>query len=97
MKTQFFTFPDESTFLAIAETAGLMQEGCLVTASHDYAIDVVGIIHKPTGNMLDDGEGGLYPEQAPIIGWHVNIACNDIHEAFADYEVFPVTPSRIFA
>mgnify|MGYP000255792444 CR=1 FL=1 len=97
MQTRFFTFPDEATFLATAEAAGLMQEGVLVTAIHDYAIDVVGLIYKPTGKFIKDEDGSSYPEQAPIPGWHVNIACNDIHEAFAEYEVFPATPSRNFA
>jgi hypothetical protein len=38
----------------------------LVAHSHDYAIDVVGVLQEPTGTMLTDDEGNEYPETAPI-------------------------------
>ena len=45
----------------------------LVTHSHEYAIDVVGTLHEPTGTMLTDEEGNEYPEMQAMPGWHVNI------------------------
>jgi hypothetical protein len=49
------------------------DEGELLTASRDYAIDVVGQLSAPTGNMLTDDDGNEYPETAPIAGHHINL------------------------
>jgi hypothetical protein len=75
----------------------------LVMHTADYAIDVVGVIHKPTGNMLTDAEGNEYPEMAPLDGWHINIrligdAVREAVEAVdAVYGVTPETPARVWA
>jgi hypothetical protein len=85
------------------ETVTNVGEPYLVTATHDYAIDVVGVIYKPTGNMLVDDEGNEYPETAPLDGWHVNIRLigDKMREAVealdAEYGVVPKTPSRVWA
>ena len=64
----------------------------------DSAVDVVGVIHKPTGKMLSDAEGNHYPEQAPIEGWHVNLSGDVVPEGLKAFEIAaPATPSRIFA
>ena len=77
-------------------------ESYLVTHSHDYAIDVVGLIHEPTGVTLTDDEGNEYPETAPVDGWHVNIrlvgdAQRETVEALdATHGVVPNSPSRVW-
>ena len=74
----------------------------LVAHSHDYAIDVVGTIHEPTGTMLTDDEGNEYPEMAPIDGWHINIrlvgdAKRETVEALdATHGVTPEQPKRVW-
>lgn len=74
----------------------------LVAHSHDYAIDVVGTIHEPTGTMLTDDEGNEYPEMAPVDGWHINIrlvgdAKRETVEALdATHGVTPNSPSRVW-
>ena len=74
----------------------------LVTHTHDYAIDVVGVIHEPTGTMLTDSEGMEYPEMAAVEGWHVNIrlvgdAVRETVEALdASHGVTPNSPSRVW-
>jgi len=74
----------------------------LVTHSHDYAIDVVGTIHEPTGVTLTDSEGMEYPEMAAVDGWHVNVrlvgdAMRDVVEALdGAYGVTPNSPSRVW-
>ena len=74
----------------------------MVTHTHDYAIDVVGVIHEPTGVTLTDSEGMDYPEMAAVDGWHVNIrlvgdAMRDVVEALdGAYGVTPVTPQRVW-
>ena len=79
------------------------QEGELVTHTHDYAIDVVGVIYKPTGNMLMDAEGFEYPETAPLDGWHVNVRLSgdkvreSVEAIDALYGATPKSPSQVFA
>ncbi len=75
----------------------------LVAYTSDYGIDVVGIIYKPTGNMLTDPDGNEYPEMAPLDGWHINIrlmgdARRDDVDALSAYFVDPepATPSRVW-
>lgn len=74
----------------------------LVAHSHDYAIDVVGVLHEPTGTMLTDDEGNEYPETAPVDGWHVNVrlvgdAMRETVEALdATHGVTPNSPSRVW-
>ena len=81
----------------------LEGEPYLVSTTHDYAIDVVGVIYEPTGNMLTDDEGNEYPEMAPLDGWHLNIRLlNDTMREAAEaldatYGVTPNTPSRVWA
>jgi hypothetical protein len=64
----------------------------------NYAnIDTIGIIYKPTGEMLQ-GEDGPYPEMAPIEGWHVNVRLVDGEDADAlePFVVEPRAPGRVW-
>ena len=85
------------------ESTQIEGDPYLVPFTADYAIDVVGTISKPTGNMLTDAEGNEYPEMAPVPGWHINIrlmgdAVRDTVEALdATYGVTPATPERVWA
>ena len=85
------------------ESVQLEGEPYLVTTTHDYAIDLVGVIYEPTGEMLTDAEGNEWPETAPLDGWHLNIRLlNDTMRAEtealdAQYGVTPNSPSRVWA
>jgi len=85
----------EETVINVGDPYMLMQTA-------DYAIDIVGIISKPTGNILTDADGNEYPEQAPLNGWHVNVrivgdALRDTVEALdAIYGMIPNTPARVW-
>ena len=75
----------------------------LVQTTADYAIDVVGVIHKPTGVTLTDADGNEYPEMAALDGWHINLRLvGEVKrveaEALVAYTVdpTPVTPSRVW-
>ena len=74
----------------------------LVAHSHDYAIDVVGTLHEPTGNTLTDEEGNEYPETALVSGWHVNVrlvgdAMRETVEALNEtHGITPNSPSRVW-
>jgi hypothetical protein len=74
----------------------------LVSHTHDYAIDVVGVLQEPTGTMLTDDEGNEYPEMAPVDGWHINIrlvgdAMRETVEALdVSHGLTPNSPSRVW-
>lgn len=58
------------------ETVVLDGDPYLVAYTRDYSIDLIGVMHEPTGTMLTDDEGNEYPEMAAIDGWHVNVKIN---------------------
>jgi hypothetical protein len=60
------------------------------------AVDVIGTIYEPTGEMIQTDEGEV-PEMAPIDGWHVNVRHTAEAPELAPYQVFPVTPARMWA
>lgn len=60
------------------------------------AIDVIGTIYEPTGNVLQSDEGEV-PEMAPIDGWHVNVRHTAEAADLEQYRVFPGTPQRLWA
>ena len=84
------------------ETQVAEGDAYLVTHSHDYAIDVVGTLHEPTGTMLTDEEGNEYPEMQAMAGWHINIrlvgdAVRETVEALdTSHGVTPEQPMRVW-
>ena len=84
------------------ETVINVGDPYMVIQTADYAIDIVGIISKPTGNILTDTDGDEYPEQAPLDGWHINIRLNgegrreDVEAMDAAYGIKPNSPSRVW-
>ena len=84
------------------ESTQIEGDPYLVMHSLDYAIDIVGVIHEPTGNTLTDAEGNQYPETAPIDGWHINVRLvgdarrADVEALDAAYGVTPSSPSRVW-
>jgi hypothetical protein len=60
------------------------------------AIDVVGTIYKPTGEMIQTDEGEV-PEMAPLDGWHVNVRHTELAPELDAYKVAPKAPVRGWA
>lgn len=59
------------------------------------AVDVVGVILRPTGEMLDSPDGPV-PVLAPVPGYHINLS-ERIPE-LQQYEIVPPeNPERVFA
>lgn len=59
------------------------------------AVDVVGVILRPTGEMLDSPDGPV-PVLAPVPGYHINLS-ERIPE-LQQYEIEPpAIPDRVFA
>lgn len=63
------------------------------------AVDVIGVIYKPTGKVLPapDGSGDAVDEMAPIDGWHVNVRHTDEAPELDAYKVEVATPARAWA
>lgn len=57
------------------------------------AVDVIGVIYKPTGKVLTTEEGEV-PEMAPVEGWHVNVRHTAEAPELDAYKVEVVTPVR---
>lgn len=92
--TRFLKFASESE--AVAVLAEYRNARGWVLASPTHALDPVGVIWKPTGVVIHDAEFGDMPDLAPAPGWHLNFIGILPPEAEA-FEVFPATPSRVFA
>ena len=92
---KFLKFNSESE--AIAAFAQWAPEGAVFPSYiGTVAVDPVGVIHKPTGAMLQDSDGNEYPEMAPVDGWHVNLS-SEVPE-LVSFEIDPpATPARVFA
>jgi hypothetical protein len=94
MQTVYLKFDSEAQAKEILSDF-LNEEGEWQIARHTHAIDLVGIIHKPTGNMLQ-GEDGEYPEMEQLEGYHINFL-GELPEVAQPYSVTPSSPSRVFA
>jgi hypothetical protein len=71
------------------------EEATQVLEDYPGSMDVVGVIYKPTGVMLQTDEGEV-PEMAPLPGWHVNTR-GPMLEAFQTYAVEVNSPVRVWA
>jgi hypothetical protein len=101
----YLSFPDEAAAKAVLyRIEGAVEadpeQGIEASEGYEVAnyanIDTIGIIYKPTGEMLQ-GEDGPYPAMAPIDGWHVNVRLvGEDAEALEPFEVSPVTPMRVW-
>ena len=98
-KQDYSTVVDEETGEESTQVEG---DPYFVPNTADYAVDVVGTLHEPTGATLTDDEGMEYPEMQAMTGWHVNIrlvgdAVRDTVETLdTSYGVTPETPMRIW-
>jgi hypothetical protein len=95
----FLKFADEAEANAalFAEQTNVQDDVVETVLVPKYAaVDVVGVIYKPTGKMLTTDEGEV-PEMAPLDGWHVNVRHTDEAPELNAYKVEVKTPSRMFA
>lgn len=85
----------------ISESAARAAFSEYLTEDNDWpayienaAVDVIGVICRPTGVMLKSAEGE-YPEMAPLPGFHINLS--DSVPGLEQYEIeSPTTPARVF-
>ena len=98
----FLKFADEAEANSALFTEQANVQGDVVEtvkAPRYAAVDIVGVIYKPTGNVLpaEDESGDAVDEMAPIDGWHVNVRHTDEAPELEAFRVFPATPSRAWA
>ena len=94
MTDLYLKFTDEAQAKAVLAFA--VRDGEWVNASHDWALDPVGIVTLTPGVYDEDGE-----VEPPVFadGWHVNIRVltpGSIPDLSA-YEVHPTHPRRVWA
>jgi hypothetical protein len=96
----FLKFPDEAAANALLFTPGEVPK-----FNFPGNVDVIGVIYRPTGNMLQSTMEGSeaeaitfnYPETAPLEGWHVNVRTEAAIPELEAYAVTPKTASRVWA
>jgi hypothetical protein len=91
----FLKFDNEAA--ADAVLFDIDTSGDAVVKTPRYAaIDIVGIIYRPTGEIITTDEGEV-PVMAPLPGWHVNVRHIALASELEQYQVFPTAPQRIWA
>lgn len=60
------------------------------------AVDVVGVIYKPTGEFTTSEDGTRFPVMAPLDGWHVNLS-DDCPVELEPFLIDVAAPVRVFA
>ena len=92
----FLKFADQAEADSILFEVQADAEGGEIKVPRYAAVDVIGTIYKPTGNMLTTDEGEA-PEMAPLDGWHVNVRNTADAPELAAFQVFPQAPVRGWA
>ena len=96
---KYLSFTDEAAAKAVLyriEGAVEASEGVEAVDGYEVAnfknIDTIGVIYKRTGGTDEE------PVMAAIPGWHVNVRLmpNEDGSALESFEVFPVTPMRVW-
>jgi hypothetical protein len=98
MKNYYLKFESQADLeakLIAVDLAEVYQDAFTPKAT----LDVVGIIHKPTGKMLTASDGLKYPEMQAIDGYHANLIADLSDEQIAALPLIakPATPHRVWA
>ena len=89
-----YRFNTRNQFRTLAAAEGLLTEDDeLITASHTFAIDEIGIIYE--GGTYD-AEGEVITPPTALPGWHVN-TLGIAPEAWEEFLVTPQNPKRVWA
>lgn len=93
MTTVFLQFIDDAA--AVAAFSQWSDDGTIPAYVGGAAVDVVGTVQRPTGEVLKTEDGEI-PVLAPVPGWHINLS-EPVPE-LAQYEIeAPAAPARVFA
>jgi len=86
-------------------TEDVIREAGMEAYSHTHSLDIIGVIHLPTGEDItvgatDDMEEHTYPEMEAIAGWHVNLLLHgeELPASLTSFVIeAPSAPVRRFA
>ncbi len=70
------------------------QPAYYICYTHDYSMDIVGVIYND--DAVFDDEGEMVTPPTPMAGWHVNFK-GTLPDGWDANVVTPTTPYRIFA
>jgi hypothetical protein len=90
-----YRFDSRQQFRSLAAAEGLINDDDdLITASHGFAVDEIGVIYE--GGTYDPETGEVITPPTALPGWHVN-TLGLAPEAWDSYLVVVNSPARIFA
>jgi hypothetical protein len=90
-----FRFDSRQQFRSLAAAEGLINDDDeLITSSHTFAVDEVGVIYE--GGTYDPETGDVITPPTALPGYHVN-TFGLAPEAWDQYLVVVNSPARIFA
>ena len=97
MRDYYLQFTDKLSALTALADVDMSDQGEFKT-THQYAVDPVGVIYKPTGVMLSNQNGEQQPEVQSVSGYHFNIRMIDdvLPASLAPFCIIPVNPVRRF-
>ena len=72
---------------ALSDASMLNEENEPITATHDYAMDIIGIIYSRTGETLESEEGFEYHQMEPLSGYHANFRGDHLPSDLAHLEI----------
>lgn len=91
----YLRFPNQQEFRSKAGEAGLLTaEGNLITATHSYAIDEVGIVTE--GGSWDPQTNEVIVLPTILEGWHVNMI-GSLPDGWDLFLVNPKKPFRVWS
>lgn len=78
MKNYFLKFVDQADLENTLVSAGISTMEPIfgtdrLVPNAAIALDIIGLIYKPTGVILTTEDGMKYPEMLPLEGWHANL------------------------
>ena len=87
-----FRFNSRNQFRTLAAAEGLVVDDELITASHTFAIDEIGLLYE--GGTYD-AEGNVITPPVALTGWHVN-TLGLAPEVWDSHLIIVNSASRIF-
>jgi len=71
--TKYLRADSYESFFFTCEEKGLVDDGDIISTSHNHSLVLLGVIYKETGNTLTDSDGNKYQEKEPLEGYHANL------------------------
>lgn len=98
MKPIYLRFSSENEAMEVLDPYCHMDDSGKFLAGKDtegYSVDIIGTMYTFDAATLP--EFGREIPLAALLGFHVNMLVPDDFDEFSVFEIFPVSPSRVFA